>query len=156
MDPWMSSTWMKDWTPHHPPNKVTKDKLTKFRREKTHRHISLHRTAGRQQRKNYRCWSPRPNRRQNLHANHPSVRQCHLNKATYRRTPRMERPPKRSYREMSPTGPWSDPVTVASSGDETDTADEFQLDSLSPQSPPDYERGHEPLHYIPKSPVYLT
>ena len=41
---------------------------------------------------------------------------------------------------MSPAG--SDPVTVASSGDETDTADEFQLGNLSPQSPPDYERDH--------------
>ena len=55
---------------------------------------------------------------------------------------------------MSPAGSWSDPVIVASSEDETDTADEFQLDSLSPQSPPDYERGHQPLEYMPKSPVY--
>ena len=45
---------------------------------------------------------------------------------------------------MSPAGSWSDPVIVASSGDETDTADEFQLDSLSPQSPPDHERDYQP------------
>ena len=55
---------------------------------------------------------------------------------------------------MSPAGSWSDPVIVASSDKETDTTDEFQLDALSPQSPPDHERGHKPLKYVPKSPVY--
>ena len=154
MDPWMSSTWKRNWTTHYTLNKVTKDKLTKFRREKTHKHISLHKTAGRQQLKNHRYWSPRPNRRQNLPANHPSVRQCQLNKVRYRNGPRMEKPLKRTFKEMSPAGSWSDPVIVASSGDETDTADEFQLDTLSPQSPPDHERGHQPLEYVPKSPVY--
>ena len=125
-----------------------------FRREKTQKHISLHKTAGRQQMKNHRCWSPRPNRRQNLPANHPSVRQCQLNKVRYRNGPRMEKPLKRTIKEMSPAGSWSDPVIVASSGDETDTADEFQLDSLSLQSPPDHQRGYQPLQYVPKSPVY--
>ena len=56
---------------------------------------------------------------------------------------------------MSPTGSWSDPLIVASSGEETDTADEFQLDTtLSPQSPPDHERGQQPLEYEPRSPAY--
>ena len=55
---------------------------------------------------------------------------------------------------MSPAGPWSDPVIVASSGEETESADEFQLDSLSPQSPPDHNRGPQPIEYVPKSPVY--
>ena len=66
MDPWMSSTWRRKWSTHHTPNKVTKDKLTKFRQERTHQHISLHRTAGRQQQFQNRCWSSRPNRRQNF------------------------------------------------------------------------------------------
>ena len=43
---------------------------------------------------------------------------------------------------------------MASSGEETESADEFQLDSLSPQSPPDHERGSQPIEYVPKSPVY--
>ena len=128
MDPWMSSTWKRNWTTQYTPNKVTKNKLTKFRKEKTQKHISLHRTAGRQQLKNHRCWSPRPNMRQNLPANDPSVRQCQLNKVRYRSGPRMEKPLKRTFKEMSPAGSWSDPVIVASSRDETDTADEFQLD----------------------------
>ena len=66
----------------------------------------------------------------------------------------MEKPPRKKFKEMLPVGSWSDPVIVASSGDETDTADEFQFDTLSPQSPPDLERSHQPLEYVPKSPVY--
>ena len=154
MDPWMSSTWKRNWIPHYPPNRVKKEKLTKSRREKTHKHISLHKTAERQQLKNHRCWSRRPNRRQNLPANHPSVKQCQMNKVRYRNTPRMEKPPKRTFKEMSPAGSWSVLVIVANSGNKTDTADEFQFDTLSPQSPPDHERGHQPLEYVPKSPVY--
>ena len=43
---------------------------------------------------------------------------------------------------------------MASSGEETESADEFQLDSLSPQSPPNHESGPQPIEYVPKSPVY--
>ena len=42
-------------------------------------------------------WSPRPNRRHNLPANHPSVRQCQLNKVRYRNGSRMEKPHKKGY-----------------------------------------------------------
>ena len=57
MDPWTSSTWRKPWNKYHTPNKVTKDKLTRFTQQKTHRGISLNKTAGRQSwNKN---WSPR-------------------------------------------------------------------------------------------------
>ena len=52
---------------------------------------------------------------------------------------------------MSPTRSFADPVIVDSSDEETETADEDHKDDLSPQSPPDHERGHQPL---PKSPVY--
>ena len=69
-------------------------------------------------------------------------------------TPSIERPHKRrALKEMSPAGSWSDPVIVASS-EETESADEFQLDSLSPQSPPDHERGSQFIQYVPKPPVY--
>ena len=67
MDPWMSSTWRRKWSTSHFPNKVTKDKLEKFNKEKTHRHISLHRTAGRQKMFKISYWSPSPNRRQNIY-----------------------------------------------------------------------------------------
>ena len=151
----MASTWKRNWTPHYTPNKVTKDKLTKYRQEKTQRHISLHLTAGRHQMKSSRYWSPRPNRGQNLPANHPSVRQCQLNKVRYRNSPSLKEPhQRRTPKEMSPAGSLSDPDIVASSGEETESADEFQLDNLSPQSPPDHERGPQPIEYVPKSPVY--
>ena len=150
----MSSTWRKKWSPHHTPNKVTKDKLDKFNKEKTHRHISLHRTAGRQKLFKVSYWSPRPNRTQNFDASHPSVKLCQLNKSRYRSSSKMEKSPRKRFREMSPAGSLSDPVIIASSDEETDTAHEFQLDALSPQSPPDHERGQQPLEYVPKSPVY--
>ena len=53
-----------------------------------------------------RCWSPRLNRRHNLPANHPSVRQCQMNKVRYRNGSRMEKPHnKRTFKEMSPADP---------------------------------------------------
>ena len=69
--------------------------------------------------KSSRLWSPRPRSRQNLPANHHSFRQSHLNKIRYRNSSRMERPHKsRTLKEMSPAGSWSDPVIVASSGED--------------------------------------
>ena len=89
MDPWTSSTWIKKWNSYHTPNEVTKDKLNRFKQERTYRHISLHKTAGRQQLFRNSCWSPRPNRRQRHHAfgpiaNLPSGRQHKLNKVRHR------------------------------------------------------------------------
>ena len=55
---------------------------------------------------------------------------------------------------MSPTGSFADPVVVDSSDEETETTDEDHKDDLSPQSPPDHEKGCQPLKYVPKSPVY--
>ena len=55
---------------------------------------------------------------------------------------------------MSPTGSFADPVPVVSSDEGTETASEGHQDDLSPQSPPDHERGHQPLEYVPKSPAY--
>ena len=58
IDPWTSSTWRKPWNKHHTPNKVTKDKLTRFTQQKAHRGISLNRTAGRQGWSRRSNWSP--------------------------------------------------------------------------------------------------
>ena len=62
IDLWTSSTWRKPWNKYHTPNKVTKDKLTRFTQQKTHRGISLNRTAGRQGWSRRSNWSPRPNK----------------------------------------------------------------------------------------------
>ena len=55
---------------------------------------------------------------------------------------------------MSLVGSIADPVIVDSSDEETETADEDRSVTLLPQSPPDHERGHHPVRYVPKSPVY--
>ena len=159
MDPWTSSTWRKKWSNYHTPNKVTKDKLNRFNQERTHRCISLHKTAGRQKQFRNSYWSPRPNRKQNplpygLSAGHPSAKQHQLNKVRHRSSSGMEKSPRKRIREMSPTGSLADPVLVSSSDEETETPDEDHPVTLSPQSPPDHERGHQPLEYVPKSPVY--
>ena len=54
---------------------------------------------------------------------------------------------------MSPAGSWSDPVIVASSGEETESADEFQLESVTPVSTWPWE-GTTPIEYVPQSPIY--
>ena len=66
----------------------------------------------------------------------------------------MEKSPQKRTREMSPIRSIDDPVLVDSSDEETKTADEDHPIILSPQSPPDHERGHQLLEYVPKSPVY--
>ena len=154
MDPWTSSTWSKKWSTYHTPNQVTKDKLNKFNQERTHRCISLHKTVGRQKQFRNSYWSPRPNRKQHplpygLSADHPK-----LNKVRHRSSSGMEKSPRKRTREMSPTGSLADPVLVSSSDEETEMPDEDHPVTLSPQSPLDHERGHQPLEYVPKSPVY--
>ena len=57
MDPWMSCSWKRNWSPAHPPNTQTKEKMRKFRLQRAGRRISLFRTAG-SSRNSHR--SPRP------------------------------------------------------------------------------------------------
>ena len=78
MDPWTSSTWRKPWNKHHTPNKVTKDKLSRFTQQKTHRGISLNKTAGRQGWSKRGNWSPRPNKAHNPRAFGLIVRALHF------------------------------------------------------------------------------
>ena len=68
MDPWTSSTWRKPWNKYHTPKKVTKDKLNRFAQQRTHRGISLNRTAGRQGQDRRSGWSPRPTKKYNPRA----------------------------------------------------------------------------------------
>ena len=66
----------------------------------------------------------------------------------------MEKSSRKRIREMSLTGSLADPVLLSSSDEETKTLDENHPVTLSPQSPADHERGHQPLEYVPKSLVY--
>ena len=108
MDPWTSSTWRKPWNKHHTPNKVTKDKLSRFTQQKTHRGISLNKTAGRQGWSKRSNWSPRPNKGHNPRAfglisgpcTSPSSRQQKLNKV---RKEEASLNPRKRIREATPS-----------------------------------------------------
>ena len=47
MDPWMSCSWKRNWSSSHPPNTQTKEKMRKFRLQRTGRRMSLFRISGR-------------------------------------------------------------------------------------------------------------
>ena len=78
MDPWTSSTWRKPWDKYHTPNKLTKDKLSRFTQQKTHKGISLNKTAGRQGWSKRSNWSPRPNKDEQPKSLWPDVRPQHF------------------------------------------------------------------------------
>ena len=107
LDPWTSSTWRKPWNKHHTPNKVTKDKLSRFTQQKTHRGISLNKTAGRQGWSKRSTWSPRLNKGNNPRAfglilgpcTSPSSRQKKLNKV---RKGEASPNPRKRIREATP------------------------------------------------------
>ena len=153
MDPWTSSTWRKPWNKHHTPNKVTKDKLTRFTQQKTHRGISLNKTAGRQSWNKKNNWSPRPTKDHNSRAfglisgpcpSHSS-RQEQLNHV---REEASSPNPRKRAREATPFSTHDAPLVVSSDEEEGQ-------DSTSPTSPPDHEKGHSTTYeYQPKSPVY--
>ena len=157
MDPWMSCSWKRNWSLTHPPNTQTKEKIRKFRMQKAGRRISLFRTSGRPRQMRSSHWSPRPEAR--CHTPHP-----------YRRTPsptkqaaKYSRPSPTSSAQMTKKtarGDWSD-VSSTDSAPETAAYHEestvpgkIQSTTLSPESPPEYEKGLTNLDYVPKSPVY--
>ena len=153
LDPWTSSTWRKPWNKHHTPNKVTKDKLSRFTQQKTHRGISLNKTAGRQGWSRRSTWSPRPNKGHNPRAfglisgpcMSPSSRQQKLNKV---RKEEASPNPRKRIREATPFNSYDAPVLINS-----DDKEEQERTSLT--SPPDHEKGHPAVYeYQPKSPVY--
>ena len=153
MDPWTPSTWRKPWNKHHTPNKVTKDKLSSFTQQKTHRGISLYRTAGRQGGSKRSNWSPRPTEDHNPRAfglisgpcTSPSSRQQKLNKVRKEET--SPYPRKRAW-EATPFNPHGAPLVIS-------LDEEEEQDKTSPTSPQDHEKGHPVVYeYQPKSPVY--
>ena len=156
MDPWTSSTWSKPWNKHHTPNRVTKDKLNRFVQWKTHKGISLNKTARRQGQNRRSSWSPKPTRKYNPRAlglisgpcpSHSS-RQVQLNNIRKEEDEECSPNPRKRAREGTPFTIHEAPLVVSS--DE----EEYQ-DKTSPISPPDHEKGHSTVHeYEPKSLVY--
>ena len=153
IDPWTSSTWRKPWNKHHTPNKVIKDKLTRFIQQKTHRGISLNKTARRQSWNTRSNWSSRPTKGHNPRAfglisgpcpTHSS-RQEQLNHV---REEASSPNPRKRAREATPFTTHDAPLVVSSDEEE-------EQDNTSPASPPDHEKGHSTIYeYHPKSPVY--
>ena len=156
MDPWMSCSWKRNWSLTHPPNTQTKEKMRKYRLQRAGRRISLFRTAG-SFRNSHR--SPRPESRcQNIFHKHHH----------HKRTPS---PAKSAVRRHSPSPSaqlqWAKKTERSDWSDSTDSApesatyhqesavpDKVESTILSPESPPEYEKGLSSLDYVPKSPVY--
>ena len=158
MDPWMSCFWKRNWSLTHPPNIQTKEKMRKYKLQKAGRRISLFRTAGSFRNSH---WSPRPESRcQNIfHKHHHHKRTPSPTKSAVRRhspSPSAQL----QWTKKTERGDWSDstdsaPETAAYHQEST-VPDKVESTILSPESPPEYEKGLTNLDYVPKSPVYHT
>ena len=155
MDPWMSCSWKRNWSSSHPPNTQTKEKMRKFRLQRAGRRMSLFRTSGRN---SYR--SPRPDTRwcKNIFHKHNHTRRTPSpSKSAVRRHNKSPSPQLQWARK--PERDWSDstdsaPETAAYHEQSPAAPEQVKSTLLSPESPPDYERGLSTTDYIPKSPIY--
>ena len=138
MDPWTSSTWRKPWNKHPIPNRVTKDKLNRVAQQKTHKGISLNKTARRQGQNRRSSWSPKPTKKYNPRAlgliSGPcppphSSRQVQLNKIRKEEDKECGLNPRKGAREATPFTTHEVPLVVSSDEEE-------DQDKTSPTSPP--------------------
>ena len=144
---------------HPPPNTHTKEKMRKYKLQKAGRKISLFRTAGRPRQTRNSHWSPRPEAR------------CQAHPYSERRTPSPDKKqqaaqghrPNQSAQTLltkkRERGDWSDDSSTDSAPtntyhEQSKMAGKFNSTALSPESPPEYEKGLSNLDYIPKSPIY--
>ena len=154
MDPWMSCSWKRTWSSTHPPNTQTKEKIRKFRLQKAGRRISLFRTAGRPRQRWNSHWSPRPETR--CHTYHPERRTPSPTKQAAQ-DPRPSPFAKAQMTKKRERGDWSDSTDSAPETayhEISKVPGKIQSTILSPESPPEYEKGLSNLDYVPKSPVY--
>ena len=155
MDPWMSCSWKRNWSLTHPPNTQTKEKMRKYRLQRTGRRISLFRTSGRPRQMRNSHWSPRPEAR----CNTPYRRRTPSPTKQAARYPRPSPSSSTQMTKKTTRGDWSDESTDSASEaavyhEEAKTPGKIQSTILSPESPPEYEKGLSNLDYVPKSPVY--
>ena len=158
MDPWTSSTWRKSWDKHHTPNRVTKEKLKKFRQQRMHRGISLHQTAGRDRFDSKTCWSPRPNKPYNPrtfgllsdldHQDVPS-RQEKLNEVqSLAQHPSSRKRPRQESLSAS-----HDDLSLVISSDEEDHHQSTASNEANPQDNPQAEHNEEKEEESPSVPT---
>ena len=155
MDPWMSCSWKRNWSLTHPPNTQTKEKMRKYRLQRAGRRISLFRTAGRPSQMKNSHWSPRPEAR----CRTPYRRRTPSPTKQAARYPRPSPSSSTQMTKKTTRGDWSDESTDSASEaavyhEEAKTTGKIQSTILSPESPPEYEKGLSSLDYVPKSPVY--
>ena len=159
MDPWMSCTWRRTWSSTHPNNSETKEKMRKYKLQKAGRRISLFRTAGRSKQIKNRYCSPRPEARHQSH----SYAKRRTPSPPKKQQPVQDYQPshttqtllhKKRQREEYSDGSSTDSTPTDIYYEKLDIADGFHSITLSPESPPEYERELKCVDYIPKSPVY--
>ena len=153
MDPWFSSTWRRTWSNSHSPNQVTKEKIRKFRQERTSKRISLYKTAERCRQLECGHWSPRPDRKQQPKFNrkqqhhpyslrtHSPGKQQQLNHVRQQNSCTRKQPLRKRVRKMSSTDSLTDSATSKLFYGKTDITDAVHSIDLSPQSPPEYKKG---------------
>ena len=159
MDPWMSCSWKRTWSSTHPPNTQTKEKMRKLKLQKAGRRISLFSTAGKTRQRWNSHWSPRPEARCQTH-HHPESRTPSPDKKQQAaQDPRPNQPAQPLKTKKRERGDWSDDSSTDSAPETTyheqsKLVDKIHSTILSPESPPEYEKGLSNLDYVPKSPIY--
>ena len=144
--------------PPTPPNIQTKEKMRKLNLQKAGRRISLFRTAGRPRQMRNSHWSPRPEARCQTH--YPERRTPSPDK----KQPAVQDPRPSQFAQALMTkkierGDWSDDSSTDSTPEtmyheQSKMAGKIHSTALSPESPPEYEKGLSNLDYVPKSPIY--
>ena len=155
MDPWMSCSWKRTWSS---PNTQTKEKMRKFKLQKAGRRISLFRTAGRPRQMRNSHWSPRPEARCQTH-HYPERMPSPDKKQQAAQDPRPFQSAQSLMTKKRERGDWSDDSSTDSAPETTyheqlNMAGKIHSTALSPESPPEYEKGLSNLDYVPKSPIY--
>ena len=144
---------------HPPPNTQTKEKMRKFKLQKAGRRISLFRTAGRPRQMRNSHWSPRPEARCQTH-HYPERRTPSPDKKQQAaQDPRPSQFAQALMTKKRERGDWSDDSSTDSAPETTyheqsKMAGKIHSTALSPESPPEYEKGLSNLDYVPKSPIY--
>ena len=130
--------------------------MRRYRQQRNGRRISLHRPSGRCRQHRSRFWSPRPEPRPHYHSyadRTPSPDK--KPESTQSRQPRAKTLlDKERQRERSSDDSSTDSAPEHTYYEQADIADGFHSIALSPDSPPEYEKGLRPVDYVPRSPVY--
>ena len=128
--------------------------MRKYRLQRAGRRISLFRTAG-SSRNSHR--SPRPEPWcKNIYHKHHRRTPSPAKSAARRQDPSPSAQPQ--WKKKTEEENWSDSTESAAEAatyhQQSATQDKVKSTILSPESPPDYERGLSTTDYIPKSPIY--